>query len=220
VKTSEGEVSLGILWSKRDGYWEITSYMEEPGAKVDQIPGEFVAPAVTVATVEGDPSFINTNEAFLKAWLSGETDKAMEYFSTGVDECVTTFLEPREEAVSPRDRLRIGIRDSGGRFKRVRDLDSVLKPVEIVHPDLKIVTHQYEKVFTVALVPDEIAEAASCENLARGVRPKEVRSDGIANHYLTAFQFELVGQDSGVISFLWGQENNEWKIISFKVETP
>ncbi len=47
-----------------------------------------------------------------------------------------------------------------------------------------------------------------------------METDGIANHYLTGFQFDLVGNDSGVIVFLWGNKNGDWKILSFAVERP
>jgi len=97
----------------------------------------------------------------------------------------------------------------------------IVKPVEPVHPDVRIVEHDYEDVFTLAGVPDYTGRGADCSRrLEAGQSWEEHETKTYGNYFVTAFEFKIVGDEAATLYLVWQKLETDWKIVSYHLLTP
>lgn len=222
--------TLALLWEKENGTWKIVSYELEPEEADPDTPD--LRPTEPTETVEikrtdGDARFITVTEDFLRSWLvEKNVERAFGYLSPRAYSCYNLFrAEDRPEAQSSEEagqRIREGMEQIAQEIPEAESLEEILQSVEVTNPAVFVVTHPNEDAYTLAAAPDEIAEAFDCAVRTRGV---PFSSEGIAsmnygNYFATAFQFHVEQGEGAALVLAWAQEDGQWKIFAYDVQTP
>ena len=93
--------------------------------------------------------------------------------------------------------------------------------MEPAHPDVKVITHEFEDVFTLISVPDYMGEGADCDQrLEVGQEWDEPETKVYGNYMGTVFELKLVGEEAAVLLLVWKKEAGDWKVIAYHVLTP
>jgi len=213
--------ALGLMWTKQDGYWKVVSFVSEPeGAQLD-LPDVRPA-AVTIQKVKGDPDFVAANDKFRQAWRTGDIDSAMGFFSSASYPCRAYYAEgsrPKTDS-EIRERLYSALAKIIERVSSAPDPSAVVKPVDIVSPQVRLVEQPEGQVFTLGSLPDHLAQQFLCENLDKENNAEVPDSPVYGNYYFVAFQLDLEGDDPAILDFLWARESGEWKIVALRVASP
>ncbi len=218
--------TLSLLWQKEGEHWKIVSWESEPSSDTESVPDlRQQKTATTLQRLDAVPSFLTATTSFLTAWGDGKIEEAAGYFSDRSLACHNLFLEEGEEPIGTDDELRARLKAGLGRvserLQAMEDLSGVVKPVEISHPDVRIVTHDREEAFTLVNSPEYIAEGLGCQlRLAGGEPPPAPGSKVYGHYYGTLFQLRLAGEDPAVLVLLWGKEDDRWRIVAYDVATP
>ena len=229
LKTPQGEGGqVVLLWEKRGKFWKIVSYETEErirqAANLPDLRPELAA--VVAERIAGDPVFVAANKNLLETWLvNHDYDAALTAFSTETNRCVSLYLPEGEEAPSTdraaRARLRVGLENLGTIFKGAERPRDIVEPVEPAHPDVKVMTHEFEDVFTLISVPDYMGEGADCsQRIQQGQEWDESETKVYGNYMGTVFELKLVGDDAAVLLLVWKKEATDWKVIAYHVLTP
>ena len=196
----------------------------EPEEDAPPIPHQ-VAPETKIETVAADDRFLAANEAFLTAWAEGRIEEAIEFFSRRCQACVNLYLAEGQEPVQSweeaRRRWQAGLGRVSEQLHQAADIRELVEPVEIVHPDLRLVDHPRRDHFTLISLPNSIAENYDCERIQRGeLNFTEPAQETYGEYYATAIRFNLVGEDPAVLYLLWSREAGQWKITSYSILRP
>ncbi len=222
--------TLALLWEKENGIWKIVSYEVEPAREDPDTPDlrpTEPTEAVEIKRTDGDARFISVTEDFVRSWLVDKNiDQAFGHLSQRAYSCYNLFRgDDVPEAQSSEEagrHIREGMEELGQQLPDVSSLEQIIQSVDVSNPALCVVTHPNESAYTLVATPDEIAEAFDCAARTRG---EEFSSEAIAaraygNYFATGFQF-LVEQGQGAALVLaWVQENGQWKIYAYDVQTP
>lgn len=213
--------ALGLLWTKEDGYWRVVSYLSEPEGAQIELP-EIVPPTVAIQAVKGDPGFLAANDKFRMAWVNQEIETAMGFFSPSSYPCLAYYAEgTRPETDSEiRERLRGALTEIINRLKSAPDPRALVKPVEIVSPEILHVEQPEGQLFTIGSLPDHLAQQYLCENLEAENRSKIPETPVFGNYYSVSFQLNLRGDDPAILDFLWAREGGAWKIVALRLARP
>jgi hypothetical protein len=229
LKTPKGEGGqVALLWAKQGKFWKIISYeVEEQIREAANLPDlrPPVAPVVA-ERVAGDPDFIAANRRLLETWLvNHDYDAALNMFSPECNRCVSLYLPDGEEKPAndeqARARLRVGLERTANLFKQAEKPRDIVEPVEPAHPDVKVITHEYEDVFTLISVPDYMGEGADCsQRLEAGQKWDESVNKVYGNYMGTLFELKLLGEESAVLLLAWRRDGDEWRVFAYHVLTP
>jgi len=146
-------------------------------------------------------------------------------FGSECNRCVSLYLPEGEEKPATdeqaRARLRVGLERMGAIFKAAEQPRDVVEPVEPAHPDVKVITHENEDVFTLISIPDYMGEGADCsQRLQTGHRWGEPDAKVYGNYMGTLFELKLLGDEPAVFFLLWRRAVSDWKVIAYHVLTP
>lgn len=229
LKTPVGDGGKVMLsWAKQDKFWKIVSFrLEESVREAAALPD--MRPPVTESVaerVEGDPDFISANISLLEIWLVNHNyDKALNMFASDCNRCVSLYLPEGEEKpandIQARTRLRTGLERMGSIFKKADRPRDIVEPVEPANPALKVITHEYEDVFTLISIPDHIGRGATCsQRLQVGQKWEEPPTNTYGNYMGTLFKLKLLGDEPAVFLLLWKKEKDNWNVIAYHVISP
>ena len=222
--------TLALLWAKERGYWKIVSYEVEPEEATDQGAMPDVRTAIETPELErkpGDPDLIAATEGFLEAWLvEKDIDKALGFVAPSSYPCVNLDLDPGEAPkATPEeqlDRVRLGLERSSANLGPVARLEDIIDGVEPWDPDVHIVTHPREQVYSLLGIPDWMAEDVTCQKRLDGAAatPLEARTPSYGRYYVSAFRFDTVAGETVALLLGWTRENGQWRIFSYRVVEP
>ena len=229
LTTPKGEGgTMTLLWAKEGKFWKILSYevsdeIREAAALPDLRPA---VPTTVAERVAGDPGFVAANKRLLETWLvDHDYDTALSMFSSECNRCVGLYLPDEEEKPATdeeaRARLRVGLERMGALFKAAERPRDIVEPVEPAHPDVKVITHEEEDVFTLISAPDYMGEGAGCsQRLEAGQKWDESETKVYGNYMGTLFELKLVGGEPAVFLLVWKKEGGDWKVIAYHILTP
>jgi len=163
-----------------------------------------------------DSPAVATTE-FLTDWLiRRDIDEALAVVSPRASSCTNTDEDAENERLRNAE-----TREALGRLmreaatgRRVRHLADVIMPVQPWDTDLRIVTHPFDRAFTLATIDDAEARGFLCEAAADGTRPASSWAQ-------TLFQFRpRDGQTGAILVLLWTREDDRWHVQSFDIADP
>jgi len=229
LTTPKGEGgTIALLWAKEDKFWKIVSYkIEETLRAAADLPD--LRPPVTAAVKErvaGDPAFIAANNDFLGTWLiKHDYDAALGMISSECNDCVGLYLPEGEEKPATdeqaRARLRVGLERIDSIFKGAERPRDIVKPVEPAHPDVQVIAHEYEDVFTLISIPDQMGQRVDCSRRLEVGRKWEESTEKVYGNYMgTVFELELLGGEPAVFLLVWKKEGGEWKVVAYHIVAP
>jgi len=222
--------TLELLWEKRDGYWKIVAYQADVEAvsEANGLPEIGEEPETEgPSRAAGDKALIAANQRFLEAWLrEKDYDQAFGYVSPRSYACVNLALGPGQPPIEDRDsqrqRLLLGMRQVGEEVGSVESLEAVVAGVEPWDPEVRIIEHPRQEVFSLFALPDWIGQQAGCEALLkRGDTPAVADENrGYGTYYATALRFDTLAGEPPVLLLGWDRKDGDWKVFSYKVVEP
>jgi len=222
--------TLALLWEKENGVWKIVSYEVEPAGEDPDTPDlrpTETAEAVEIKRTDGDARLISVTEDFVRSWLVDKNiDQAFGHLSQRAYSCYNLFRgDDVPEAQSLEEagqHIRDGMEQIGQQLPEISSLEQIIESVDVTNPAIFVVTHPNESAYTLVAAPDGIAEAFDCAARTRG---EEFSSEGIAalgygDYFATGFQFRVEQGEGAALVLAWAQENGQWKIYAYDVQTP
>jgi hypothetical protein len=102
-------------------------------------------------------------------------------------------------------------------------LRDAIEPVQPEHDDLKVLRHEGEGAYTMAAVPDYLAEIFLCDQES-SKHPYDVSPDpkqrSFGNYYAILFSLRTPGEHPAALTLLWAKDSEKWKIIAYEVSAP
>jgi hypothetical protein len=220
---------ITLLWIKEGNYWKIVSWDIEPeDAKPRAIPDTRRKAAETAeAQVKGDAALVQASQAFLRDWLVKRNYvTATNYFSPRSYSCIDAAISPGKPiANSPAqylNHMQSVMQTIAQDVEQVHSLPDVIEPAEPDHPGLKLVPHDEDEAYALVAVPDELVPVLSCGKKSKE-HPFELSATDdfkYGNYYDQLFAIRTPGDHPASLSFLWGKDNGQWKIISYQMMSP
>jgi len=225
--------AITLLWRKEGKYWKVIAWDVEPeeatpGKVPDMRRRRATAKAGPAATqTSADPEFVHASRDFLHSWLVADNfDQAASYFSHRSDKCVLAYLPADKPAPSTSAGYAAYLRNAmttvGKDVGPVQHLRDAIEPVQPEHDDLKVLRHEGEGAYTVAAVPDYLAEMFLCDEES-SKHPYDVPPDPkqkiYGNYYAVLFSLRTPGEHPAALTLLWAREG-KWKIIAYEVLAP
>ncbi len=218
---AQRNATVALLWTRENGYWKIVSWKTDVNG--DDPDAMSRPPEMEAPLIEADLAFADASRGFLESWLvRKDYDTAFSYFSQESYACYDLIRAPEEPPSSSREeagkRLRAALQRAGDGVGTVGGLDAILTAAPPFHPAIRVMRHEHARTFSLASVPDAIAEAAQCTAQQRdftGTAPPEYgKAFGMTVRFLTR------GGDAPVLRTLWTKMNGGWRITAFGVELP
>jgi len=223
--------TVATLWAQDKGAWTLLAYDAEPewgaGASPESQPAQPVASEEALPVVNGDPGMKKAVKDFLEAWyLRKDAAAAFRYLSPRCFPCYNVYRpenEPQANSTEEagnliRERMKL-LGDWAGTGNSLADL---LVAAEPHHPDLKMVKHDQAGAFSIISLPDSMAAAIDCAQLAHGEIPKLNLSGAkrYGTYYASSIRLKRAGDEAAVLWTLWAKSGREWKVVSYLVVTP
>ena len=149
-------------------------------------------------------------------------DAAFAVLSTNAYACYDLERDPEKPASSsPEDagqKLRAGLEASGRSVGTIKKLDDVLVAAEPVHPAMRVMDHQFARVFSLADIPNAAADAVECRARAIGAPIPDPLPLEYGNAFVMTVRFKTNSGDAPILRVLWRKENGAWRITSYTVE--
>ena len=214
---------LALLWARENGYWKVVSW--KVGSDDDTAPGPDPVTAPEVVRVPPDPTFVQAVRGFLDSWLvRKDYDTAFGYLSPNAYGCYD--LERSQEqplSTSLEDagrKLRASLAASGKSLGTARSLEAILSPAEFSHPAVRVMDHPYARVFSLASLPNALADAVECDARANGSTIPDPLPLEYGNGYGLTVRFKTRSGAAPVLRVLWRKESAGWRVTSYGVELP
>jgi hypothetical protein len=113
-------------------------------------------------------------------------------------------------STSPEDagrKLRAGLEVAGTALGASRDLDAILSAPEPLHPAVRVMNHSFSRTFSLASMPNALADAAECGARAfASSTPDQVPLEYGAGFSMN-IRFNTRSGDAPVMRMLWRKEN-------------
>jgi hypothetical protein len=215
------DVPVALLWGQDDGYWKIVSW--RVGSSEDSTPAPEPVPDPKVPRIRADPTLVLAAREFLDYWLvRKDYDAAFADLSPKAYACYDLERDPEKPAsTSPEDagrKLLAGLVAAGQSVGTIKKLDDVLVAAEPVHPAMRVMDHQFARVFSLAGIPNALADVVECRARAAGTPIPDPAPLEYGNAFVMTVRFKTKSGDAPVLRVLWRKESGAWRITSYSVE--
>ena len=212
---------VALLWGQDAGYWKIVSW--KVGSSEDTTPAPEPAPNPKAPRIRADPTLVLAAREFLEHWLvRKDYEGAFASVSPQAYGCYDLERDPEKPAsTSPEDagrKLRAGLEASGQSVGTIKTIDDVLVAAEPVHPAMRVMDHQFERVFSLAGIPNALADVVECRARAAGAPIPDPMPLEYGNAFVMTVRFKTQSGDAPILRVLWRKENGAWRITSYAVE--
>ena len=154
-------------------------------------------------------------QEFLTDWLvRGNVEEAMEFVSPRAYACLNLDDDAQDENLDARqardtlkDLMELTVHELGDRDNLTEAIDAVIP----WNKTMRVLSHPYERDFTVVETTNEHAEEYVCGQIPD-------RPEGTADQYGTYWGviFRFKDERAGVLGLLWTREGGDWRIVSYK----
>jgi hypothetical protein len=154
-------------------------------------------------------------QEFLTDWLvRGDVEEAMEFMSPRSYACLNLDDFAGREALGAqqaretlKDLMELAVDELGDRDNLTEAIDEVIPRSKTT----RVISHPYERDFTVDEMTNELAEQYVCGDVP--ARPAGT-GDQYGTYWGVVFRFK--DENSGVLGLLWTREEGNWRIVSYK----
>lgn len=219
-----------LLWTKEGAYWKVVAWDAEPeNAKAPRVPDtrRNVITEFPEQQIKGDAALLKASEDFLRAWLLNRNYvAAANYFSAQSYSCINSALAPDQPKPSTDaqylNHMQTAMQAVAQDVGASQSLSEVIEASDPEHPGLKQVQHGKDQAYTLVAVPDTLAPAMMCEkeSAQHPYQPNESPTPKYGDYYDLLFEVKTPGEHPASLSFLWGKDNGQWKIISYEMMSP
>jgi hypothetical protein len=214
---------VALLWGKDDGYWKIVSW--RVGAEDEKAPAPEAPPESKVSRMTADPAFAKMARSFLENWLvKKDYDAAFAYLSPKTYDCYNLERGEGQPAAASSEeagrKLRAALEAVGKSVGNAQTLEAMLSAVEPFHAATRVMDHPLARVYSLASVPNALADAAECAARAAGSTVPDPMPLEYGQGFGMTVRFKTRSGDAPILRLLWRNENGAWRITSYGVELP
>jgi len=217
------DASVALLWGRDQGFWKIVSWKVGTDENAGAPPEPVVERKPT--RVAADPAFVAAARAFLDSWLvRHDYDGAFRYISPSAFDCYNLERGDGEPAATSREdagrRLRASLEASGRSLGTPRSLAAMLSAAEPFHPAIRVMNHRDARTFSLASVPDALADAAECAARINGSTVPDPLPLEYGHAFGMTVRFKTQSGDAPVLRLLWRKVDGAFQITAYGVELP
>jgi hypothetical protein len=158
---------------------------------------------------------VDAVQEFLTDWLvRGDVHQAMEFLSPQSYACLNLDDDAQEEALDSRqaretlrELMEIAVDEMGDRDNLTEAIDEVIPWDKTV----RVLSHPYERDFTIGEMRNEHAEEYICGEIPARA---EATGDEYGTYWGVLFRFK--DRDAGALGLLWKREEGNWRIVSYR----
>ena len=189
-------------------------FAEPPEPPIPLLPNRPLGAAI--------PQLHDAMEEFLADWLVRRNiDEAMEFVSPKTLACVNIDEDAENEILSAAQaqaELRLEMRQTAEAMGHPHNLTEVIDQFRPWREAPRVVSHPFEKDFTIIEVPDTFAKAFRCESRSGEEQKRALTGTNLqyGTYYETLFRMKVEGNRGGVFGLLWTKENGAWRIVSWE----
>ena len=206
-------------WSGLNGWWRNvfgqlggggTPPKENATQRLGQIP---LNPGV-----KADQGVDKSAHDFLQSWVvAKEPNKSVAYFSRRSYPCLEAMPQNSRQSVSQgmvRLRTLMAMQKFSDRTGTVSSVADVFEPADKWSQTLKPAKNAYASEFRLVNVPADMAADEECVAIPNDGSSKQSKE----KYFATAFRGKTGDSRNKVMSLLWAQEGDYWKIIAIRIE--
>jgi len=219
-----------LLWTKEGAYWKVVSWDAEPeDAKPQNVPDtrRDVITEFPEQQIKGDAALLQASDDFLRDWLLKRNYvAATNYFAPRSYPCIKAAV-PSDQPQPSSDAqylnyMQAAMQTVAQDVGNSQHLSDVVEASEPEHPGLKLVKHGKDQAYTLVAVPDSLAPAMMCEKESHQhpYKGEDSQAPKYGDYYDMLFELKTPGEHPASLSFLWGKDNGQWKIISYEMMSP
>ena len=144
--------------------------------------------------------------------------EALAFLAPDAFACVADSVEMNPNA--SQDKLKhAGLRlleKSANQWGRPRNLTEAMNPVLPWSPSVKVVTHAFERDFTIVEAPTELGAEYECGAPAPAKTFKPTATPEYGKYYGALLQVVQEGRPGGTIVFVWRRVDGEWRLVAYR----
>ncbi len=221
--------TIALLLARENDYWKIITFEDEADVDYSRVPDLRARDknGKTLKTTTADKSLLGSMRDFHRSWfINRNYSDAAKYFSPEVFACRNSYLEPGDKPAKNFDEMmegwRKGMRETAEEIGIHKRLSTAITSVAPTTNEVAIVKHPDQKAFTIFALSDKSGEAAACsgaENDAEKIERFQNLPAG-RNYYAASFTAQTSGGNPGVLTTLWSRIDGNWRIYSYRIDTP
>ena len=168
--------------------------------------------------VKADQGVDKSAHDFLQSWVVGkEPNKSVAYFSRRSYPCLEAMPQNSRQSVSQgmvRLRTLMAMQKFSDSTGSVNSVADVFEPADKWSQTLKPAKNAYQSEFRLLGVPADMAADEECVAIPNADSSKQSKE----KYFATALRGKQGANQNKVMSLLWTQEGDYWKIIAIRIE--
>ena len=206
-------------WAGLNGWWREVFGLLGSGAKLPKETATASLGNIPLNPgIRADQGIDKSAHDFLKVWVvDKQPNKSVAYFSRRSYSCLETIALKKEKPVAlgmDRIRAEMAMKQFSDSIGMVNSVGDVFETADNWSQGLKEEKNAYAAEFRLVSVPMDMARDEQCVVIGdseSGKQPKE-------RYYATAFRGRQDDSRNKVVSLLWTQEGEYWKIIAIRID--
>ena len=206
-------------WSGLNGWWRnVFGQLGTGGTPPKENATERAGQIPLNPGVKANQGIDKSAHDFLQSWVVGkEPNKSVAYFSRRSYPCLETMPQTSRQSVPQgmvRLRTLMAMQKFSDNIGAVNSVADVFEPADNWSQALKPAKNAYPSEFRLVNLPADMAADEECVAISNddsSKRPKE-------KYFATAFRGKKVDSQNKVMSLLWTEEGDYWKIIAIRIE--
>ena len=210
-------------WQDLTNWWQalLASLFENDLRRADANPhdGPIVPPVSGVWEKSAKAEIHDAVHTYMTEWLvTGDPVLVLRAVSVKAYPCIAEERDgSRPDSKLALYRIHAQMQRANQQVGKVADLADAIEPVDYPLPDAQKIAHPYSNVFSLQLVPDDVAWAFDCRlryrlELAEAIpRP----SHALSGIYVAAWRYKKRPDPNQFRLQFWQKQAGEWKLVSF-----
>ena len=206
-------------WSGLNGWWrDVFGQLGSGGTPPKETTTERLGNIPMNPGVKADQGVDKSAHDFLQSWVvAKESNKSVAYFSRRSYPCLEVLAEkstPTVEQGMIRLHTMMAMQKFGDSLGAVNSVADVFKPADKWSQTSKSAKNAYPSEFRLVNLPEDMGQDEECVAMP----PDESNKRSKDKFFATAFRGKMGDGRNKVMSLLWAQEGDYWKIIAIRIE--
>jgi hypothetical protein len=205
-------------WAGLNGWWREVFGIPGGGKPTKDEATESLGHIPLNPAVKENQGIDKSAHDFLKSWVvDKQPNLSAAYFSRRSYSCLEVIQQKNQKQM-PSGMVRLGAVMAMNNFNTttgaVASVGDVFEPASQWLPELKESKNRYASEFRLVSVPPDVGADEECI----AVPDDESGKHSKEKYYGTAFREKQSGSGNRVMSLLWAQEGDYWKILAIRLE--
>ena len=207
-------------WSGLNGWWrDVFGQLGSGGAAPKETATERLGHIPMNPGVKAGQGVDKSAHDFLQSWVVGkQPDKSVAYFSRRSYPCLEVLAQKSSTQPVPQGMIRLHTMMAMQKFSdslgAVNSVADVFEPADKWSQASKPAKNAYSSEFRLVSLPADMGQDEECIAVPADESSKRSKE----KYFATAFREKTGDRRHKVMSLLWAQEGDYWKIIAIRIE--